>query len=421
MTYKAKKVVTLLVALLSVLCSFALGYGARTLTLNGDLKQVYDLLDKYKKYYYFDNGDILTDVENALLDKYSSYFTKEEYSAIKKQATGENVGIGVAVFSGTTTIAYTVGNSPCEKAGVKAGGNIVEVKENGAFKAVSNFNEFLAVINSTKIGDSIIFKVDYNGDIKEFSVVKEKYLTSYVTYCDSNSTYGFTDISGEMKATLKNSVPLFTNNDVGYIKYSSFSGTKSGLNGSVGQMKDALRIFKENGKTKLILDLRGNGGGYMDIFSDIASHFINVEDGKTALVSVAVDKNGNKQKFISKKSDYHSYGFQKIVVMCDEGTASAAEALIGAILDYDSENIVSVVVSSSTLNGETVYKTYGKGIMQTTYVNLDGSAVKLTTAGIFWPVSNVTIHDVGITTNVSSKVVNAQKETALKTALSLMN
>ena len=107
--------------------------------------------------------------------------------------------------------------------------------------------------------------------------------------------------------------------------------------------------------------------------------------------------------------------------MCDEGTASAAEALIGAILDYDSENIVSVVVSSSTLNGETVYKTYGKGIMQTTYANLDGSAVKLTTAGIFWPVSNVTIHDVGITTNVSSKVVNAQKETALETALSLMN
>ena len=125
MTNKAKRVVTLLIALISVLCSFALGYGARTLTLNGDLRQAYDLLYKYRKYYYFDDGDIITDVENALLDKYSSYYTKEEYSAIKKQATGENVGIGVAVFSGTTTIAYLVGNSPCEKAGVKAGGNIV--------------------------------------------------------------------------------------------------------------------------------------------------------------------------------------------------------------------------------------------------------------------------------------------------------
>ena len=107
--------------------------------------------------------------------------------------------------------------------------------------------------------------------------------------------------------------------------------------------------------------------------------------------------------------------------MCDEGTASASEALIGAMLDYDVNNIVSVVVSSSTLNGQTVYKSYGKGIMQSTFVNPGGSAVKLTSACIFWPVSNTTIHNKGITTNVSNKVVNAPKETALETALSLMN
>ncbi len=421
MTSKAKRVVAIVVFVISIVTSFIVGYTARFFTLDNDLKNAYNLLDKYKKYYYFDDGDLVTDIENALLDKYSTFYTKQEYEAVKQQAKGEAVGIGVAVNVGTTYISSISGNSPCEKAGVKAGGNITAVKVNNEFTNVSNFDAFKDVIDATKIGDPVVFKVDYgNENVVEYSVIKQKYTTSYVTYCDSDSTYSFSDVSGEMKATLKEKTLDIKNDSVAYIKYTAFNGTKGGLDGSAGQIKDALRLFKENGKTKLILDLRGNGGGYMDILCNVASHFINVENGKTALVSVAVDKYGNRQEFTSSKCDYHDYGFEKIVVMCDEGTASASEALIGAMLDYDTQNIVSVVVSSSIENKQTVYKTYGKGIMQSTYLNSDGSAVKLTTAGIFWPVSNATIHGVGVTTAISNKVVNAQKEMALQTALSLM-
>jgi carboxyl-terminal processing protease len=209
-----------------------------------------------------------------------------------------------------------------------------------------------------------------------------------------------------MERALKQDFCTITGESVAYIKYSAFSGTKSGLDGSNGQLTDALNIFKEKNKSKLILDLRGNGGGYMSILCQVASNFINVEDGKTALVAVAVDKNGNKENFVSKKSVYNSYGFEKIVVMCDEGTASASEALIGAMLDYDVNNIVSVVVSSSTLNGQTVYKSYGKGIMQSTFTNgITGEAVKLTTAQIYWPVYGTTIHGVGLTPKLDNRIL----------------
>ena len=78
------------------------------------------------------------------------------------------------------------------------------------------------------------------------------------------------------------------------------------------------------------------------------------------------------------------------------------------------------VVSSSIKNGERVYKTYGKGIMQSTYVNFDGSAVKLTTAKIFWPISNTSIHKDGVIGLDSGKILKVEKENALNYALELV-
>ena len=88
--------------------------------------------------------------------------------------------------------------------------------------------------------------------------------------------------------------------------------------------------------------------------------------------------------------------------MGDDGTASASEALIGAMLDYDKEGIVNVVLSGyKDKSGEIVYRTYGKGIMQTTYENpTTGEAIRLTTAKIYWPTSDITIHGEGVTKGI---------------------
>ena len=78
------------------------------------------------------------------------------------------------------------------------------------------------------------------------------------------------------------------------------------------------------------------------------------------------------------------------------------------------------LVSSSKLGNETVYKTYGKGIMQSTYVNVDGSAVKLTTAEIFWPISYTSIHKVGVIGKDTGKILKADKNNSLSYALELV-
>ena len=93
--------------------------------------------------------------------------------------------------------------------------------------------------------------------------------------------------------------------------------------------------------------------------------------------------------------------------------------VLSAVLDYDKTNKVTVLVSSSTLNGKKVYKTYGKGIMQSTYRHIDGSAVTLTVAQTYWPISNVTIHRVGVIGKESGKILAVEKENALDTALAI--
>ena len=164
-------------------------------------------------------------------------------------------------------------------------------------------------------------------------------------------------------------------------------------------------------KKKLIVDLRSNGGGFMSIMGDVASHFVGVKNGSKVLCAKAVYKDGKVDKFTTPAVDYADYGFEKIIFLANSNTASASEALIGACLDYDYKNVVRVVLSQTKKDEKYVYATYGKGIMQTTFENPFGKdAIKLTTAKIYWPVSEVCIHGVGITKNLQAfkdKIIEA--------------
>ena len=184
------------------------------------------------------------------------------------------------------------------------------------------------------------------------------------------------------------------------------------MTGSAKQFDKAMEKFKNNGKSKLIIDLRRNGGGYMSIMRDIASHLIGTQ-GSNLCLSKSIYKDGSIETVNLGSNKYSDYKFTKIVFLADQNTASASEALIGACLDYDYFGVVKVVLSRSVLNGKFVYKTYGKGISQTTIINADlavGGAIKLTTAKIYWPVSNLSIHGVGITKNLTEykgKIIEA--------------
>lgn len=404
-----KKILAIIgVVVLSVGMFFA-GYFCRNYT-DPDLASLKFILDNYKKYYLEEDADYIEIMGDSLLDQYSDYYTKEDYDLIKKSSKGIKAGIGIS-FRGTQNEYYVnkvIGNSPAENAGVKEGGKIVGIKTpvDQDFKNLT-FNEFSTALSDLEVGKEISLKIDY-GEQKIFTIEKREYQETYVYYSDGSGSFRFSDASGEMKfVPYDGDLGVTLPSDTAYIKYTAFNGLSNNLNGSAKQFATAMKKFKDNQKSKLILDLRGNGGGFMDIMCDVASHLIGVKGN--VLVSRAIYKDGKVDKFTTSAGKYFDYDFESIVILADEGSASASEALIGACLDYDALGVVKVVLSKNS-KGE--YKTYGKGIMQTTIESIRGDAIKLTTAKIYWPNKdlNTCIHGVGITKNLTAyanKIIEA--------------
>ncbi|MBO4573682.1 MAG: hypothetical protein J5762_07985 [Clostridia bacterium] len=388
----------------TVASSFVLGYVVAKSSRQSELDDIEYIIGMYRKHNYDEEDDIVGVFASSLLDKYSAYYTAEQYEAIKNADAGKNVGIGIT-FDGSLTLTEINGNSPAERAGVKAGGTVKGLKLHSLneYTYVSSLSDLSENLSAIAEGVEIDLLVDYDGVLKTFIVERREYLETYVDYIDASGKYGFSDASGKMEFVRLDDGDEELPADTAYIKYDWFNGTSSGLYGSAGQIEEALKAFKEGGKSKLIFDLRGNGGGFLNILESVASHFIDTDRVTRHIVCISKDKYGNEQKFAARAVDYADYGFEKIIILANSGTASASEAFIGAVLDYDVNDRVSVILEGRVSGGETYYKTYGKGIMQTTYERIGGGAIKLTTAKLFWPNGEISIHGVGITTELNDR------------------
>ena len=204
-------------------------------------------------------------------------------------------------------------------------------------------------------------------------------------YSDSETGLLFTSESGEPQPTedvsLKNS---HLANDTAYILYKEFAYH------SETQLDTTLNYLISRGKTKLILDLRNNPGGYLDVLTTVAAEFLGKNGEKGITVAVSKDKNQAKTYY---KTGNNNYKNLKIVVLADYDTASASESLMGAMIHYGIISNETMVITKK----DGVAKTYGKGIAQTTFPNLvTGEAIKLTTDYIFWPDEVTCIHGKGI-------------------------
>ena len=419
MNKKLKIVLICIISTLTLVGTFFAGFFVREFTIDKDARAAMYLIEKYKKHYYFEEDGIVDIISNSLLDKYSSYYSKEEYDLIKRSAKGYTEGVGLTFYSDTSVISEVLSNSPAERVGITKNGEVIAYNTGSGMITPLNCSDVLTALKSASKGAEITLKIKYGAEEKVFTCVKNEYLRTYVKYQSSSGTYVYQGKSGDIeRVKIAEESPVFSQK-TGYIKYSAFNGKDSGLNGSYGQLKDALEYFKSENKDVLVFDLRGNGGGYLSILKDVASLIVPYTESGKFLIQYSKDKYNNVEESFSKNSQFSSYGIKKLIVMIDEDTASASEALVGAIYDYSTKiNFnLKVIISSSILNGEKVYKSYGKGIMQTTYPNVDGSAVKLTTAKLYWPISNVSIHGVGITTSIIPTAINADAETALSVAL----
>lgn len=389
-----------LAVVLATTCFFG-GALVSRMTLDSEMRSLIRLKNTVQREYYEEitneefYGVIFSAINDGLLDDYSRYMTAEEYAQTQSDALGNQSGLGLVFFTETGTgeeqmlVTRVCGNSPAERAGFAEGDLIVgfgaserEIQES------SSFEEFSAFLSEYETGEKLYIKVRTGEQTRTVEIARENYVENYVFYRTQTQSYRFT---GENATTLtEEGAPLSClPKDGAYIRLTQFNGA------AAEEFKQAMHLFREQGKKRLVLDLRDNGGGYLHIMQTIASYFC--KDTEEQKPTVAVADYGERKEYFKADGNYYDEYFDensRICVLADNMTASASEALIGCMLDYKAISYGDICLSER--NGES--KTFGKGIMQTTYpfglVNAD--AVKLTTARICWPVTNTCIHGRGV-------------------------
>lgn len=269
----------------------------------------------------------------GLGDVYSQYYTKEEFETLKEQTSGSFVGIGVYISPTSDddyiTIIAPIEGSPAEKSGVKAGDKIMKV--DGTNVSADDTDKAISMIKG-KAGTTVKLTIK-RGD-KEFNV----------------------DIKREEIVSKSVESKLLEDN-LGYIKITSFNEN------TYNEFKEALKTLNKENIKGLVLDLRNNPGGLLNICSDIADELI----GEGTIVYTK-DNKGDKEYL---KSDKNKLGIP-IAVLVNGGSASASEILTAAIVD----NNEGIAIGTTT---------FGKGLVQSVRELKDGTGYKLTTAQYFTP------------------------------------
>lgn len=360
---------------------FASIYGAVS---GNKISKIKFLEDYVKNNYLYDVTDKeleigeLKGVVAGLNDPYSEYFTKEEYEELTKNISGKFYGIGVVISAqdgDLITVVSPIKDSPADRAGIKAGDKIVKVNDKEYSSA--QINEAMQVMRGNK-GESVKITVYRPSDSK---------------------TYDFNIKRDEVKAETIISKDL---NGIGYIGITQFSEDTA-----KDFKKALLNLEKENIKG-LIIDLRGNPGGIVDTSAEIADELL--PEGV-----VVYAKNRDHKKVFEFKSDA-KHTELPLVVLINEGSASASEILAGAIRDYNRGKIVGM-------------KSFGKGIVQTAVRFPSGDGIKLTTSEYFSP-KGINIHKKGIEPDIKVElpkdikgigIEHLNEDTQLQKAIEILN
>ena len=398
---KARKILFGVLAIaLAVVCFFS-GFFVYNLTLDSELRSLIRLKNTIQAEYYEEitddefYGAVFAGVNEKLLDPYSKYMTADEYAQTQSEAKGNRSGLGLVFLvenewgEAQMLITRVCGNSPAERAGLKAGEYIVGFgKSKAEMQASVDFEEFSAFLDGLQTGEAFYVRVQSGEDKRDVEIAKAAYVENYVFYRTNTTSYCFTGNNATTLVERGESLPLLPENTA-YIRLTQFNGS------AAEEFKKAMELFKEQGKTNLVLDLRENGGGFLHIMQSISSYFCKTSNESRPIVTIA-DYGERKENYRADGNYYDEYFGEnsRICVLADSSTASASEALMGAMLDYGAISYGDICLSKRA----GVAKTYGKGIMQTTFPFglIHSDAVKLTTAKILWGSSQNCIHGRGI-------------------------
>ena len=390
---------TILAIVLAVVC-FILGGFTVWFSLDAEMRTLIKVKNAIDDHYYQDVDDdefydaVFYGINHILLDKYSQYMTADEFRSSKEELAGNRIGIGIVFTTQTADqkpqmlVTRVCGNSPAEKAGVLEGDYLIAFgKQETEMTESVVFDEFSKFLNTLNEGEDFYVRVQSGSETKTLTMSREAYVENYVFYRTKTTAYGFTGAHANI-LTEKGAPLACLDEETAYVRLVQFG------EGTENQFEQVMALFKKEDKKNLVLDLRGNGGGYLDTMQEIAGYF-----GKNSTerkpIAVVADYGKKKESFKAARNVYSEYFSEnsQIYVLADSGTASASECLIGYMVDYGAIGFEDICL----IERGGVASTYGKGIMQTTYyLSARKDAIKLTTAEIRWPISGRSIHGRGV-------------------------
>lgn len=289
-------------------------------------------------------------------DPYTVFFPPAESKAFGEEISGSFGGVGmeIAVQDGVLTVIAPLKNTPAYNAGVKPGDRIVSIDDRNALGMSSE--EAITLIRG-KSGTSVSITFAREG-------IKEPIIKNIVR---QNIEIPTVDTK-------------LTKEGVFVISLYNFSATSPNL------FRNSLREFIESGSDKLVLDLRGNPGGYLEAALDMASWFLPT--GKTV---VTEDFGGNREPQVYKSKGYDIFTSRlKMAILIDKGSASASEILAGALREYDKATLIGT-------------NTFGKGSVQELVNITNDTSLKVTVAHWLTPKGN-TISDGGLAPDIEVKL-----------------
>ncbi len=397
----------LILSLSLALVLFFCGYLTCWSMLDPEMRTLISVKKRIDRNYYKDVTDeefyrsIFGGLNDDLLDDYSRYMTPEEFEATIQDMEGNRSGVGLVFVTSETDelrINRVCGNSPAEKAGLKAGERIIGYGESAEnITPCKKFEEFSKFLEGYGENEELFVKVS-GATERVVALQKQAYVENYLFYRTNSRSLTFFNGEGKEEISDRGEPMTYLDDDTAYIRLVQFTGS------AAIEFDYAMEQFKTDGKKHLVLDLRGNGGGYLDTMQSIASYFCKSSTSDAPVVAIA-DFGDKKEKYRAYGNYYHDYFAEdsRVCVLADSGSASASECLIGCMLDYQAVGYGDICLATRG----TQTKTFGKGIMQETYIlnYFEQNALKLTTAEIRWPVSNTSIHDRGVLATDGTKTV----------------
>jgi carboxyl-terminal processing protease len=297
------------------------------------------------KYAYVDTVDDKKLTDDALraiikdLDPHSAYIAPEEMREMNEPLVGKFEGIGIQfnILNDTILVTQTIAGGPSEKIGIRAGDRIVKIDTANVASIKIKNNDVLKKLRGakgTKVKVGIVRRG--NPELLDFTITRDQ-----IPLYSVDATY--------MVAP-----------KIGYIKIARFADA------TVEEFRKSLEKLKAQGMESLILDLQGNGGGYLNRAVDLGDEFL--PEGKKIVYTRG--RTTQSEDYLATTMGGWEKG--KLAILIDEGSASASEIVSGAVQDWDRGIIIG-------------RRSFGKGLVQKPFQLPDGSMLRLTVAHYYTP------------------------------------